>query len=103
MDYYCDVCDKTIKIKSKSKHLKSILHNEFDKCIRTKHTNENPDYFGIDKLLEEYITNHNKKFHLYLVKYDFKSFFDGEFYPHIKSDFQYNNNFSFEKIFIKLD
>ena len=28
MDYYCDVCDKTIKIKSKSRHLQSLTHEE---------------------------------------------------------------------------
>ena len=34
MEYYCDVCDRTIKIKSKSKHLQSLTHNELEKCIR---------------------------------------------------------------------
>ena len=28
MDYYCNVCDKTIEIKSKRKHLQSITHKE---------------------------------------------------------------------------
>ena len=32
MDYYCDVCNKSIKPKSKYKHFKSKLHQEFDKC-----------------------------------------------------------------------
>ena len=31
MDYYCDVCDKTIKIKSKCTQLKSVKHNDFIK------------------------------------------------------------------------
>ena len=30
MSYYCDVCDKTIKLKSKSRHFKSNDHNEFE-------------------------------------------------------------------------
>ena len=29
MDYYCDVCDKSLKPKSKNKHLQSITQNEF--------------------------------------------------------------------------
>ena len=29
---------KTIKIKSKSKHLQSLTQNEIEKCIQTKHT-----------------------------------------------------------------
>ena len=31
MDYYCEVCDKYIKPKSKYKHFKSNIHKEFDK------------------------------------------------------------------------
>ena len=37
-----------------------------------------------------YITNHFKKFDLYLVKHDSKLAFDTEFYPKITSEFQYN-------------
>ena len=36
MSYYCDVCDRTIKLKSENKHFKSNAHKEFDKC---KHIN----------------------------------------------------------------
>ena len=32
MIYYCDVCDKTIKLKSKNEHFKSNIHKELDKC-----------------------------------------------------------------------
>ena len=36
MDYYSDVCDKTIEIKSESKHLRILTHNQFEKCLRIK-------------------------------------------------------------------
>ena len=36
MSYYCDICDKTIKHKSKNKHLKSITQNELEESILTK-------------------------------------------------------------------
>ena len=71
MDYYCNTCDKTNKTKSKSKHFQSLTHNEFEKCIRTKHTIQNTNYFDIAEIFNEYIKNHNKKFDLYLVEYDF--------------------------------
>ena len=32
MDYYCGVCLKNIKTKSKYKHFKSKFHQKFDKC-----------------------------------------------------------------------
>ena len=32
MTYYCDVCDKTIKHKSKNNHFIADIHKEFDRC-----------------------------------------------------------------------
>ena len=37
MDYYCDICDKTINIKSKRKHLQTLAHIELSKSIRTRY------------------------------------------------------------------
>ena len=44
MDHYHDVCDKTNKIKSKNKHLQCLPHIEPDKCMKTIHSIENPDF-----------------------------------------------------------
>ena len=88
LDYYCDVCDNPIKIKTKIKHLQSTTHIEFIKCIRRKHTIENTDFFQIDEIFIEYITTHNDKFDVYLVIDDFKLIFDRELYPHIESEFR---------------
>ena len=49
MEHNCDVCDKTIKIKSKSKHHQNLLHNEIDKCILINHTIEDLDFFDINE------------------------------------------------------
>ena len=35
------------------------------------------------------MTDHNKKFDIYLVEYVFKLVFDMEFFPHIKTQLQY--------------
>ena len=43
INYLCDVSDKTINIKPKRKHLQSPKHNEIEKCMRVKRTNQNPD------------------------------------------------------------
>ena len=64
LDYYCDSCGKTIKVGKKSKHLKNC---KLDKCIRIKHTIEKPDFFEIEKIFKNYITNNKKKIDLYLV------------------------------------
>ena len=51
-DYNCIVCDKIINIKSKSVHLQSLTRKEVYKCVRIKHTIQNPDFFE-----KEYIFN----------------------------------------------
>ena len=36
MKYDCDVCDKTIKLKYKNNHLKSLTHIQYEKSFRKK-------------------------------------------------------------------
>ena len=38
-----------------------ISPTQTEKQFRIKHTIKNPDFFDIDKLSNDYITNHNKK------------------------------------------
>ena len=57
MSYYCDFCDKTIKLKSKNKHFKSNIHKEFDKCKHIKLTIGNPNINDIDEIIYAYLTN----------------------------------------------
>ena len=51
-------------------------------------TNKNPNFFDVDKIFDDFITNHNKTFELYLVRVDFKLNFD-KFTPHFKTGFHY--------------
>ena len=55
--YYCNICDKTIKLKSKTKQFKSRTHKDFEKCIQMNYTGQKPNFFNIAKTY----TNHNKK------------------------------------------
>ena len=76
MGYYCDVCDKTIKSKFRSKHLESLTHKELDNSIHIKHTIEYPNFFDINEKFHEYIHCHSKNVDLNRVKCEFKKFFD---------------------------
>ena len=69
--------------------MKFILHIQDKKCFRIKHTIKNPNFFVIDNIFIDYITNHDKKFNLYLVKCDFK-LNSNNFNPHIKTEFYHN-------------
>ena len=93
MNYYCNVCDKTIKTTSKSKHLQSLTQNKFEKCIRIKQNVDNPDFSDIDEIFNNFIINHNEKIESYLVKFDFKLVFHNDFYPHINPELRINQSF----------
>ena len=83
MEFYCDLCDKTIELNYKSKHLKSLTHNELDKYLQSKCKIENPD-FDIDEIFKAYITRKSKQFDSYLVEYDLKFVFHKKIYPHVE-------------------
>ena len=89
MDYYCDVCDKFIKLKSKYKHFISNTHKEIDRC---KHmfflTIENSCKDDIDEVFYVYIFQHNKPYDNFIIKYHFKLVFnDIQYSTWIKSNY----------------
>ena len=71
-DEDCDVCDKISETKSSSKRPEILTHNDFEKCIKTKHIIQNSEFCDINEIFTDYITKNNKKIQLYLVKYGFK-------------------------------
>ena len=43
MSYYCELCKKILKQKSKYKHLRSTTHKELEKCQHIKLAFKNPN------------------------------------------------------------
>ena len=76
MDFFCDICNKTIELKSKNNHFKPISHVQYKKYFRINHTVKNPNFVDVDKIFNVYVTNHNEKFEIYFVRVDFKLDFD---------------------------
>ena len=74
MDYYCDMCDKFIKTKSKYTRFLSNVHKELDLCKHIELTIENPNINDIGEKFYAYIIENNKKYDYYLVKCHFKFF-----------------------------
>ena len=66
MDYYCEVCGKFIKPKSKFKHFKANTHKEFDISKHMDLTIENTNIDDIDEVFYAYIIQHNKQYDHYL-------------------------------------
>ena len=65
--FHCDLYDKSIKIRSKKKHLNSQSHKSLTKSIICKYTVENPSFFHTKDILKNYLDDYNKKFEFYLI------------------------------------
>ena len=69
-----------------------ISHTQREKPFRTKHTIKNPNFFQIDQISNDYITNHNKKFYFFNIQCNFILIFNKDFSKniHIETDFHHN-------------
>ena len=82
MSYSCDICDKTIKLKSKNKHLKSVTHKELEKSFRIIHSTENTKFFIVDDIYITILSKITIKIiFFYLVRCNFNLVFDDIFFP----------------------
>ena len=62
--------------------------------FRTKHTIKNPNFFVLDKISNDYIGNQKKKIFSFLIKCDFKLFFNNDFLNSIHTETVFYNNTS---------
>ena len=76
MSYFCDICLRDIKKESKYSHLKSKSHKEFEKYKQIILSLKNVDLKDVDEILYLYMKDHNKDFNHYLLKCEFKLFFN---------------------------
>ena len=66
-DYFnCKLCDKSIKIKSKKKHLNSKYHDFWSTRIICPYIITNPHFLQIEGILKSFIHDNNKKFVFYI-------------------------------------
>ena len=86
MRYYCDICLREIKKKSKYSHLKSKSHKEFEKNKHIILSLKNVDIKDVDEILYLYMIDHNKKFTQYLLKGQFKLVFNNQDCKYIMTD-----------------
>ena len=65
--FFCDICDISVKVKSKKKHLNSQLHKYLNKEVINRYRVEKSDFIQIENILKNYIRDYNKKFKFYVV------------------------------------
>ena len=87
--FHCELCDKSIKIRSEKRHLSSQYHKSSTKSIISKYTVENPSFFHMEEILKNYVDEYNKKFVFYIIICKWKSNFSDTI-TNIKSDRLYN-------------
>ena len=87
--FHCDLCDKSIKIKSKKKHLNSQYHKSLTERIIYKYTVKNPSFLHMEDILKNYVDDHNKKFNFYLLSCKWKLHFSDTI-SDVKYDRLYN-------------
>ena len=65
--FYCKLCDKSIEIESKKKHLNSTNNKYSSNSIKFRYIIQTPDFLKIDNTLKNYVPDYNKKFEYYTI------------------------------------
>ena len=50
--FYCEMCDKSIKIRSKKRHINSANHKSLNRTIISKYSVENPSFLHMEDILK---------------------------------------------------
>ena len=93
MDLLCKICDRSI-IENQSEYMNYLttLRKKDDKSLYEKYTINNIILDEVNKVLNDYISNHNKYFDFYFINCEFIIEFDNNFLANRKSNFFYNTD-----------
>ena len=86
MSYYCNICLRHIKKKSKYSHLKSKSHKEFENYKHIILSLQNVDIKDVDEILYLYMRDCNKKCTQNLLKGQFKLVFNNQDSKYLRTD-----------------
>ena len=53
--FHCELCDKSIKIRSKKKHLNSQYHKSLTSSLICKYTIKNPSFLHVEDILKNFV------------------------------------------------
>ena len=91
MDLLSRVCDRSI-FENESEYIKylAFLGEEHDESLYKKITIDNVSLDDVDKILNDYISTHNKNFDVYFTNCEFKTEFDTNLKINIKTNYVLN-------------
>ena len=101
MSYYCDICDKTIKMKSKKKHLLSKFHNRLYRSIVNRYCIKNPEFFKIEDILKKHVDDYRKDFECFVIICEWKLVFDNNIIIFEKTR-EHDNTYTFWNLILFL-
>ena len=58
--FHCHLCDKSIKIRSKKKHLNSQYHKPLTESIIRKYTVKSPTFLHLEDILKNFVDDYKK-------------------------------------------
>ena len=67
-DYYCNACDKSIKLKTMKKHINTKSHADLSMSIINRYCVKHPQLFEIEEIIKRHVDDCNKKFEMYHIK-----------------------------------
>ena len=93
MDYICQYCDRSlIENPVEYENYLTTSRKKNDEDLYIKYTINNISFDELDKVLEDYISTHNKKFVFYLISCERIIEFDNNFTENIRTDYYYNTD-----------
>ena len=94
MSYYCNICDKTIKMRSKKKHLVSKFHKRLYYSFFIRFWIRNPEFLKIEDILKKRVDEYQKTFEYFVIICEWKLVFDNNI-TFCEKTKEYNNRFPF--------
>ena len=85
----CDLCDKSIKIRSERKHSNSQYHKSLTGSIICKYTVKISNFFHVEDILKNFVDDYNEKFEFFKISCEWKLLFSDTIF-NFKSDRLYN-------------
>ena len=86
MRYYCNICLRDIKKKSKHSHIKSKGHKEFERYKHIISSFKNVNTKDVDEILFLYVKDYNKIYTQYFLKGQFKLVFINQGCKYLMTD-----------------
>ena len=83
--YHCNICDKTVLLKSANRHIQSKWHKYLALTFKYEEVYYDVDIEEVDYLYKKFVRNHNKKFEKYTIQCHFNMHFSNNCLPGIVS------------------